>query len=248
DSDENPGGILFISGGNPALEPLRARSFDAYAEWYLPHRGLLSFGVFHKDIDDPIFNAVQELDGAAFGFPQNRVRLSGPLNGSDASITGFEFNYSQQFGFLPEPWDGFGTSINYTQAEDEAQTPPLFNEATGLNDGASRESGLAGASDETYNLSIFYEKYGISTRLTYQYRSAWLNAINLSNPDQDRFWDERASLDFSFRYAQNENITYFLDANNLTDEFGRRYNGNTNNVYEVEGFGQSYLAGIRVSF
>ncbi|MEO1322102.1 MAG: TonB-dependent receptor [Pseudomonadota bacterium] len=248
DSDEDAGGVIFLSGGNPALEPLRARSIDAYAEYYLPYRGIVSFGVFHKDIDDPIFTAVQELDGAAFGFPDNRVRLSGPLNGSDASITGFEFNYSQQFGFLPEPWDGFGTSINYTQAEDEAQTPPLFNEDTGQNDGASRESGLAGASDETYNISIFYEKYGISTRLTYQYRSPWLNAINLSNPDQDRFWDERPSLDFSFRYAQNENITYFLDANNLTDEFGRRYNGNTNNVYEVEGFGQSYLAGIRVSF
>ncbi|MEL7546248.1 MAG: TonB-dependent receptor [Pseudomonadota bacterium] len=248
DSDLGPGGVIFISGGNPALEPLRARSIDAYAEWYLPHRGILSLGVFHKDIDDPIFTAEQELDGAAFGFPDNRVRLSGPLNGSDASITGFEVNYSQQFGFLPEPWDGFGTSINYTQAEDEAQTPPLFNPETGENDGPSRESGLAGASDETYNLSVFYEKYGISTRLTYQYRSAWLNAINLSNPDQDRFWDERPSLDFSFRYSMNDNVTYFLDANNLTDEFGRRYNGNTNNVYEVEGFGQSYLAGIRVSF
>lgn len=248
DSDLGPGGVIFISGGNPALEPLRARSIDAYAEYYLPYRGILSFGVFHKDIDDPIFGAEQELDGAAFGFPDNRVRLSGPLNGSDASITGFEFNYSQQFGFLPEPWDGFGTSINYTQAEDEAQTPPLFNEETGLNDGASRESGLAGASDETYNVSVFFEKYGVSTRLTYQYRSAWLNAINLSNPDQDRFWDERPSLDFSFRYAMNDNITFFLDANNLTDEFGRRYNGNTNNVYEVEGFGQSYLAGIRASF
>lgn len=248
DSDENPGGVIFISGGNPDLEPLRARSFDAYAEYYLPHRGIVSLGFFHKDIDDPIFTAVQELDGTAFGFPENRVRLSGPLNGSDASITGFEFNYSQQFGFLPEPWDGFGTSINYTQAEDEAQTPPLFNPETGENDGASRESGLAGASDETYNISVFYEKYGISTRLTYQYRSAWLNAINLSNPDQDRFWDERPSLDFSFRYAMNDNITYFLDANNLTDEFGRRYNGNPNNVYEVEGFGQSYLAGVRVSY
>ena len=248
DSDEDAGGVIFLSGGNPALEPLRARSIDAYAEYYLPYRGIVSLGFFHKEIDDPIFTAVQELDGAAFGFPENRVRLSGPLNGSDASITGFEFNYSQQFGFLPEPWDGFGTSINYTQAEDEAQTPPLFNEETGQNDGASRESGLAGASDETYNVSIFFEKYGISTRLTYQYRSAWLNAINLSNPDQDRFWDERPSLDFSFRYSMNDNVTYFLDANNLTDEFGRRYNGNTNNVYEVEGFGQSYLAGVRVSF
>ena len=241
DSDEDAGGTIFISGGNPGLEPYRARSIDAYAEYYLPHRGIVSFGVFAKQIDDPIFSTTQTVAGDPFGFPSNDVRLSGPLNGSDGEITGFEFNYSQQFGFLPEPWDGFGTSINYTQSEDSAQTPADV-------DGNSRESGLSGASDETYNLSVFFEKYGVSTRLTYQYRSPWLNAVDLGDERLDRFWDERPSLDFSFRYAQNENITYFLDANNLTDEYGRRYNGNTSRVYEVEGFGRSFLAGIRMSY
>ena len=241
DSDENAGGTVFISGGNPDLEPYRAKSLDAYAEYYLPHRGLLSFGVFLKDIEDPIFGTTQTVPGAPFGFPNNDVRLSGALNGSDGEIKGFEFNYSQQFGFLPEPWDGFGTSINYTQAEDSAQTPVDVN-------GNSRDSGLSGASDETYNVSVFFEKYGVSTRLTYQYRSAWLNAVDLGDERLDRFWDERPSLDFSFRYAQNENITYFLDANNLTDEFGRRYNGVRSRVYEVEGFGRSVLAGVRVSY
>ncbi|WP_273242531.1 TonB-dependent receptor [Hyphomonas atlantica corrig.] len=241
DSDEDAGGTVFISGGNPNLEPYRAKSIDAYAEYYLPHRGIVSFGVFLKDIDDPIFTTTQTVAGAPFGYPSNDVRLSGPLNGSDGEIKGFEFNYSQQFGFLPEPFDGFGTSINYTQSEDSAQTPADV-------DGNSRESGLSGASDETYNVSVFFEKYGVSTRLTYQYRSPWLNAVDLGDERLDRFWDERPSLDFSFRYAQNENITYFLDANNLTDEYGRRYNGNTSRVYEVEGFGRSFLAGVRMSF
>ena len=248
DSDENPGGVIFISGGNPGLEPYRAKSIDAYAEYYLPYRGIVSFGLFWKQIDDPIFDSTQQVDGAAFGFPNNPVRLSGPLNGSDGEISGFEFNYSQQFGFLPEPWDGFGASVNYTKSEDSARTPPLFNPATGQNDGLSRETGLSGASDETYNISVFFEKYGVSTRLTYQYRSPWLNAIDLGDDRLDLFWDARPSLDFSFRYSMNDNVTFFLDANNLTDEFGRRYNGTTERVYEVEGFGQSYLAGIRISY
>ncbi|MEO1554626.1 MAG: TonB-dependent receptor, partial [Pseudomonadota bacterium] len=198
DSDENPGGTIFISGGNPGLEPYRAQSIDAYAEYYLPYRGLLSAGVFLKEIEDPIFTTTQTVAGAPFGFPENDVRLSGPLNGSDGEITGFEINYSQQFGFLPEPWDGFGTSINYTSSEDSAQTPVDVN-------GNSRESGLSGASDETYNVSLYFEKYGISTRLTYQYRSPWLNAVDLSDERLDRFWDARPSLDYSFRYTQNEN-------------------------------------------
>ncbi|MEO1553491.1 MAG: TonB-dependent receptor, partial [Pseudomonadota bacterium] len=94
----------------------------------------------------------------------------------------------------------------------------------------------------------YFEKYGVSTRLTYQYRSPWLNAVDLSDERLDRFWDARPSLDYSFRYTQNENVTYFLDANNLTDEFGRRYNGDTSRVYEVEGFGRSVLAGVRISY
>ena len=247
DSDLDADGTVFISGGNPDLEPFRARNFDAYAEYYLPHRGIVSLGFFHKQIDDPIFGATQSVDGAAFGFPDNDVRLSGPANGSDGEITGFEFNYSQQFGFLPEPWDGFGASINYTQAEDSARTPAQFNPETGLNDGLSRESGLSGASDQTYNISIFFEKYGISTRLTYQYRSEWLNAVDLSDERLDRFWDARPSLDYSFRFSMNERVTFFLDANNLTDEYGRRFNGDRTRVYEVERFGRSFLGGVRLS-
>jgi TonB-dependent receptor len=246
DSDEQAG-LIFISGGNPELEPYRSQNLDLYVERYLPYRGILSFGLFAKNIDDPIFGSTQSVDGASFGFPGAEVRLSGPLNGSDGEIRGFEATYSQQFGFLPSPWDGFGVQLNYTYAEDDARTPALFNEATGQNDGLSRSTGLSGASDETYNASVFFEKYGVSARISYQYRSEWLNSIDLGEPRLDRFWDARPSLDASLRYSISDNWLLFLDANNLTDEFGRRYNGDTNTVYEVEGFGRSFLFGVRTN-
>ena len=248
DSDGGAGGTVFISGGNPALEPYRSKNIDAYVEYYLPYRGILSAGVFYKSIDDPIFGSTQSVDGGAYGFPGSEVRLSGPLNGTDGEIRGYELNYSQQFAFLPEPFDGLGMSLNFTYSEDSATTPPLFNEETGRNDGPSRETGLTGASKRTYNASVFYENYGVSTRLSYQYRSPWLNVIDLGDPRMDRYWDERPQLDYSFRYSINENWLLLLNANNLTDERGRRYNGNSNFVYELEGFGRSYMAGIRWSY
>lgn len=247
DSDLTSGGFVNISGGNPDLEPYRSRNIDVYAEYYLPHRGILSAGVFAKWIDDPIFGSSQTVNGAPFGFPDNPVRLSGPLNGSDGEIRGIELNYSQQFGFLPEPLDGIGVSLNYTYSDDSAQTPPLYNPETGRNDGLSRETGLSGASKTTYNASVFYEKFGVSTRLSYQYRSTWLNSIDLGEPRMDRYWDDRPSLDFSFRYSINEQWMLFLDANNLSDEKGRRYRDERRYVYELEGFGRSYMAGIRMS-
>lgn len=248
DSDEVADGIVFISGGNPELKPYYSKNIDAYVEYYMPYRGILSAGLFYKSIDNPIFGSTQSVEGAPYGFPGSEVRLSGPLNGSDGEIRGFELNYSQQFGFLPEPFDGFGMSLNFTYSEDSATTPPVFNEATGRNDGPSRETGLTGASKRTYNASVFYENYGVSTRLTYQYRSPWLNVIDLQDPRMDRFWDARPQLDYSFRYSINEKWLLLLNANNLTDERGRRYNGNTNFVYELEGFGRSYTAGIRWSY
>lgn len=248
DSDRGPGGIAFISGGNPELKPYYSKNIDIYAEYYLPYRGILSGGIFYKKIDNPIFSGLQSVDGAPYGLPGVEVRLAGPANGSDGEIRGFELNYSQQFGFLPEPFDGLGASINYTYSEDSATTPPLFNEATGRNDGFSRGTGLTGASRRTYNASIFYENYGVSTRLNYQYRSPWLNVIDLQEPRMDRFWDARPQLDYSFRYSINENWLILLDANNLTDERGRRYNGQRDRVYELEGFGRSYTAGVRWSY
>lgn len=88
----------------------------------------------------------------------------------------------------------------------------------------------------------------MSTRLAYQYRSTWVNSIDLGNPELDRFWDDRPSLDLSFRYSISENWMLLLDANNLTNEFGRRYLGDRRYVYEIESFGRSYMAGVRMSF
>ena len=190
DSDEQ-GGLVFISGGNPELEPYRSQNVDFYIEKYLPHRGLLSFGLFAKRIDDPIFGATQELDGAAFGFPNSRVRLSGPLNGSNGEIQGFEATYSQQFGFLPSPWDGFGVQLNYTYSDDDAETPALFNQATGLNDGASRNTVSRAPRTRPTTHRSSSRSTACSARVSYQYRSEWLNAIDLGEPQLDRFWDER---------------------------------------------------------
>ena len=87
----------------------------------------------------------------------------------------------------------------------------------------------------------------MSARISYQYRSEWLNSIDLQEPQLDRFWDERPSLDASFRYSISDNWLLFLDANNLSDEYGRRFNGTTQTVYEVEGFGRSFLFGVRAN-
>ena len=60
--------------------------------------------------------------------------------------------------------------------------------------------------------------------------------------------DETTRLDLSVRYEINERFSVFMDANNLTDERGVRYQGQEHRPYEVEGFGRKYLFGVRASF
>jgi outer membrane receptor protein involved in Fe transport len=83
-----------------------------------------------------------------------------------------------------------------------------------------------------YNLSLVYEKYGLSARAAYQFRKAWQNGIGtylivngVSVPDGvgDNYWDDDAELDISIRYEINKNLTVTFDATNVLDEAGIRY-------------------------
>src|SRR5690606_16478996 len=45
------GGSRNVSGGNPNLDPIRAKTYDLSAEWYFQDGAMASVGLFLKDID-----------------------------------------------------------------------------------------------------------------------------------------------------------------------------------------------------
>ena len=114
---------------------------------------------------------------------------------------------------------------------------------------------LPGQSDKTYNVSIFYENYGLSARLSYRYRDAWLDETETGavfGLAEGIYWDEQERVDLSIRYDLEpligQNVSLFLDMNNLTDESDVRYTGGRWNPNQVEAYGKRYLAGFRFSF
>ncbi|MGH8021142.1 MAG: TonB-dependent receptor domain-containing protein, partial [Opitutaceae bacterium] len=46
-----------ISEGNPLLEPYESMNLDVSLEYYLQAGGIVSVGVFHKDIDNPVYGS-----------------------------------------------------------------------------------------------------------------------------------------------------------------------------------------------
>lgn len=227
-----------ISGGNPNLDPEEAWGVDAAVEWYLPGAGLASVSAFYRKVDNVLFDSTAVIRDDTYdtaGRDRTGYRFTTARNGSDGKLSGIEFAYLQQWTFLPKPLDGFGFQGNLTLLDGDFKTPEDVT------------VGFPGMSDTLVNASIFYENYGISARLSYQWRDAWLDE---PSPDasSDTFWAATEQLDFSIRYQVRKGLTVYFDANNLTDEIGQRYQGNASRPVETEGTGRRFMAGVRFNF
>jgi outer membrane receptor protein involved in Fe transport len=100
---------------------------------------------------------------------------------------------------------------------------------------------------------VFYEDHGLSARLSYRYRDAWLDeteAGQLGTPT-GIYWEEQERVDLSLRYDLapliGHNISLFANFNNLTDETDVRYTGKSWNPNQTEAYGKRYMVGFRYS-
>jgi TonB-dependent receptor len=254
-----------VSGGNPDVRPERAYGTDLYFEWYLRPQGYLMAGLFYKKVEDVLYRQTRTFGSDALnsgGVDRSSYLFSAITNGGDGRLFGFEAAAQLQL----EPWTGalglpdwmggFGISANLTLNDSKVTKPAL---------GAvpARKVRLPGTSDVVYNAGAYYEKYGLSLRLQYQYRSTWLDGIADDLTDAgDTYWASDDELDFSARYAVSRNFEVFFDATNLLNKPGRRYSEPGNlltatgiptpftDIYtiEYEKFGRRYSAGVRVNF
>lgn len=216
--------------GNINLRPTFAHSFDFMAEYYLEPLGIIGAGVFYKDISDPIFEARSLVVGGQFdGFQQSR-----PENGSNGEIYGFEVNWQQRFDNLPGLLGGTGIAATYTYADSQADLP--FGGGT---------TPLAGTSKHSYNVALQFDTDKLSSQLSYNYRSEYVDSFNTADPGLSVFWDDRGTLDLTASYFISDRYIVFLEATNLTDSKAVRYQGTRSRSYEHEQFGFAWQVGFR---
>jgi TonB-dependent receptor len=262
-----------ISGGNPDAGPEKSVGLDAYLEWYQKNDGFFMVGAFYKDIKDVLFGQTDvfgRTDLDIPGFARSGYSLSTVRNGGDGYLSGFEIAIAQnasrivEDSNLPDFLGGFGFSANATFTDSEVGIPdtnnPFFVAANATLFPAKvgeRKIKLPGTSEYLYNLSLIYEKYGVSARLTYQFRKAWLQGIGaygIANgklvpvTNGDVYWDDDNELDLSVRYELNKNVEFFFDALNLTNQQAVRYGDSRAFPVEGETFGRRYILGLRMNF
>lgn len=205
-------GFQTASSGNPTLDPFRATQYDASLEWYFRPSDLLSVAVFKKDVSAFIANEIVNITIVNKEFPgHDDFRLSRPRNGNSGEVQGFELGLQHSFAELPAPFDGLGVQANYTFID---STTPNTDPFTG------DTLPLEGLSKNSYNLVGFYEKYGFSARLAYNWRSKFLTGTVAGSPV---FSKAVGQLDASASYDINDRLTMTFEAINLNGVEGYTY-------------------------
>ena len=108
----------------------------------------------------------------------------------------------------------------------------------------ARSVSLHWASEAVDTAQLTSEKYDLSVDVAYQVRTDWIQSLGNSAfgaDNGDVYWAADEEVDLSVRYQVNDQIEWFFDAANLTDDEAIRYRGREIYPIELEGFGERYI-------
>jgi TonB-dependent receptor len=205
------------TGASPNLKTQKSDQFDASLEYYFGRSGTgqLSADVFYKRISDLIIgeNTIETFTNAAGDSLD--FELLRYVNADKASVKGVELAYQQFYDFLPRPFDGLGLQANFTYVDSNVPNVPgnIFDPS----DQSFTKLSLPveGVSKYTYNLIAMYEKYGISARLAWNWRSKYLLTASSANAGGPVWIENYGQLDGSIFYDINKHFKIGLQGTNL---------------------------------
>ncbi len=227
-----------LSRGNPDLRPRKSRGFDGSLEYY-PRGGVVSIGLFAKDIDDEIFTLTSVEQLTVRGAPEP-VIVSTPRNAESAKIRGVELNVQQALSFLPGALGGLGVAANATF---------LDTRFTFLTSAGPRVTGLFLQPDTTANATVYYQRGKFEGRVSWNYIGGFLETINDTIPNADQYWKDRSTFDANLSYRIMRNLTLYAEGQNLTDT-GRRELTGPGRTYLQESaeYGRTFWLGLTANF
>ena len=162
--------------------------------------------------------------------------VSQPNNTDAKSVDGVEVALQHMLG---ETGFGFNVNATFVSGDVEFDVNSLTQQAplTGLGDSA--------------NLQAFYEKDGLSVKVTYAWRDDYLLGVGQAQGSADappQFFKDYGQVDMSINYDINENLTVFFDALNLNNETEQGYGRYEEQFLFARQYGTRYALGVRYGF
>jgi TonB-dependent receptor len=243
-----------VSLSNPNLKAETADNIDLLFERTLKPFGMISAGMFYKNLTDPIVSqSFREFfpNGPAPSAQPGPYIVSQSINAGSATVAGFEAAYLQHLSFLRGWLGGFGISANYGYTYSRATSIP----------GRSDHPRLLRSAPDTWNVSPTYDRGRLSMRLGLSYNQANIFAYQfqdgtggstataggLNGPNSDNYLYSHLEIDAqgSFRLARGLSfVVYGLDLNNEVFGF---YNGSPQYFNQREYYRPTVAAGFRWS-
>jgi TonB-dependent receptor len=194
-----------LESGNPDLEPTLSTNLDLMVEYYVGQLGLISGGFFTKTLTDYIYYKIEAPEGMLYGGEEVGEWVY-PVNGEDATLSGFEIAWQQHLTFLPGPLSGLGIYLNYTSTTSEANY--IFEERD--------PTTLPGQADHVGNFALSYEKAGFTGRLSANFHGQYIEEVG-EDADEDVYYANNMQIDFSASYSLGKNMMIYADIMNLNN-------------------------------
>ena len=234
--------------GDPNTKPAKAINADLSADYFFKNVGMVSFGLFYKDIKNVNIEwASNKYLGKDLGltgkYADESFEVSQNINAYDARVFGVEAAYQRDFVFIAPALKCIGFYGNYTYTH---STTRNFNERLNVADGENVK--VAGSPEHTANASLYFEKSGVSVRLSYNTASSFIDQMSTSRA-LDRYYDSVNYLDLnaSYSWGKKTKFTIYANANNLLNQPLRYYQGVKDRTMQVEYYGVKVNAGIKIN-
>jgi len=179
-------------------------------------------------------SGIVHIAGTAGVNPPMNFAINTPVNGSDQrTLHGLEGAVQYVFGD-----SGFGTSANFTSVVSD-----LKFDNTLLAD----QQAILGLSN-SYNVVGFYEKYGVSARLAYNWRDQFLSARGNPRGLDPTYTEPFGQLDLNVSYQILENTQIFLQGINIGNEANRQHVRDSSAVLSYTETGARWIVGASYTF
>ncbi|RTE86287.1 MULTISPECIES: TonB-dependent receptor [Gammaproteobacteria] len=168
--------------------------------------------------------------------PLMEWQISQPTNTDTKTVDGFEIAVQHVFGE-----SGFGLGVNATVVDGDVD----FD-----NESLTQQSPLVGLSDSA-NFQGFYEKHGLSVKVTYAWRDSYLIGVGQAQGSADappQYAREYGQWDMSVNYNFTENFSVSFEGLNLTNETEQGYGRYEEQFLFARQYGPRYSLGFRYSF
>jgi iron complex outermembrane recepter protein len=211
-----------VTTNNTGLRPQFADSYDLSLEYYTEPAGLVSVGLFRKDISDYI---VSRIGTVPSGFPLGEqyvgYELRTSVNGGYAKVQGVEFNLVRQLNFIPRTLGLFTFKANATVLTVEGSLDGVTTVGT---------SGVPNFIPRAWNVVGEYAKGRFYALARYNQQAGFLAGTN-ANPALVTRTPRREKIDLNFGYRWRRSCEFFFAVDNLSERPSGQFVGIGDRVY-----------------